>query len=39
MAQLVRSVMLGMKHAAPLMIRQRSGSIINNGSICFGVAT
>jgi NAD(P)-dependent dehydrogenase (short-subunit alcohol dehydrogenase family) len=33
MAQLVRSVMLGMKHAAPIMIRQRSGSIINNGSI------
>jgi NAD(P)-dependent dehydrogenase (short-subunit alcohol dehydrogenase family) len=33
MAQLVRSVMLGMKHAAPRMIRQRSGSIINNGSI------
>jgi NAD(P)-dependent dehydrogenase (short-subunit alcohol dehydrogenase family) len=33
MAQLVRSVMLGMKHAAPIMISQRSGSIINNGSI------
>jgi NAD(P)-dependent dehydrogenase (short-subunit alcohol dehydrogenase family) len=33
MALLVRSVMLGMKHAAPIMIRQRSGSIINNGSI------
>ena len=33
MATLVRSVMLGMKHAAPVMIKQRSGSIINNGSI------
>ena len=33
MATLVRSVMLGMKHVAPLMLRQRSGSIINNGSI------
>ncbi len=33
MATLVRSVMLGMKHVAPLMIRQGSGSIINNGSI------
>ena len=33
MALLVRSVMLGMKHAAPIMMRQRSGSIINNGSI------
>jgi NAD(P)-dependent dehydrogenase (short-subunit alcohol dehydrogenase family) len=33
MATLVRSVMLGMKHAAPHMRRQRSGSIINNGSI------
>jgi len=33
MALLVRSVMLGMKHAAPIMIRQRAGSIINNGSI------
>jgi NAD(P)-dependent dehydrogenase (short-subunit alcohol dehydrogenase family) len=33
MALLVRSVMLGMKHAAPIMIKQRSGSIINNGSI------
>jgi NAD(P)-dependent dehydrogenase (short-subunit alcohol dehydrogenase family) len=32
MAPLVRSVMLG-KHAAPIMIRLRSGSIINNGSI------
>ena len=25
--------MLGMKHAAPIMMKQRSGSIINNGSI------
>ena len=33
MAVLVRSVMLGMKHAAPHMRRQGSGSIINNGSI------
>ena len=33
MATLVRSVMLGMKHTAPVMVRQGSGSIINNGSI------
>lgn len=33
MATLLRSVMLGMKHAAPYMKKQRSGSIINNGSI------
>jgi NAD(P)-dependent dehydrogenase (short-subunit alcohol dehydrogenase family) len=33
MALLVRSVMLGMKHVAPIMMRQRRGSIINNGSI------
>ena len=28
----VRSAMLGMKHVAPIMMAQRSGSIINNGS-------
>jgi NAD(P)-dependent dehydrogenase (short-subunit alcohol dehydrogenase family) len=33
MATLLRSVMLGMKHAAPHMKKQGSGSIINNGSI------
>ena len=33
LALLVRSVMLGMKHAAPAMLKQRSGSIINNGSV------
>ena len=33
MASLVRSVMLGMKHAAPHMKKQGVGSIINNGSI------
>jgi NAD(P)-dependent dehydrogenase (short-subunit alcohol dehydrogenase family) len=33
MASLVRSVMLGMKHAAPIMRRQGGGSIINNGSV------
>ena len=33
MALLVRSVMLGMKHVAAIMKRQRSGSIINNGSV------
>ncbi len=32
-ATLLRSVMLGMKHAAPHMRHQKSGSIINNGSI------
>ena len=32
-ATLLRSVMLGMKHATPYMRRQGSGSIINNGSI------
>lgn len=29
----VRSVMLGMKHVAPIMIAQQAGSIINNGSV------
>src|SRR5207253_3278059 len=33
MATLIRSVMLGMTHAAPHMRKQGSGSIINNGSI------
>ena len=33
MALLVRSVMLGIKHAAPILMKQRSGSIINNGSV------
>lgn len=33
MALLVRSVMLGLKHAGPILMRQKSGSIINNGSI------
>jgi NAD(P)-dependent dehydrogenase (short-subunit alcohol dehydrogenase family) len=33
MTLLVRSVMLGMKHAAPIMQRQRAGSIVNNGSV------
>jgi len=33
MAALVRGVALGMKYAAPIMIRQRSGSIINTGSV------
>src|SRR5260370_981197 len=38
MALLVRSVMLGMKHAAPIMKRQRSGAIINSGSIAAHLA-
>ena len=33
MAQLVRSVMLGIKHTAPILMQQKSGSIINNGSV------
>ena len=33
MASLIRSVMLGMKHVAPIMIAQENGSIINNGSV------
>jgi NAD(P)-dependent dehydrogenase (short-subunit alcohol dehydrogenase family) len=33
MAVLVRGVMLGMKFAAPIMIGQRAGSIINTGSV------
>jgi NAD(P)-dependent dehydrogenase (short-subunit alcohol dehydrogenase family) len=37
-ALLVRSVMLGMKHAAPIMKRQRAGAIINNGSIAAHLA-
>jgi NAD(P)-dependent dehydrogenase (short-subunit alcohol dehydrogenase family) len=33
MALLCRSVMLGMKHSAPIFRKQRSGSIINIGSV------
>jgi len=33
MAVLVRGVVLGMKYAAPAMLRQGSGSIINTGSV------
>jgi NAD(P)-dependent dehydrogenase (short-subunit alcohol dehydrogenase family) len=32
-AVLLRSVLLGMKHVAPIMIAQGAGSIVNNGSI------
>jgi NAD(P)-dependent dehydrogenase (short-subunit alcohol dehydrogenase family) len=37
-ALLVRSVMLGMKHVAPVMMAQRAGSIVNNGSIAAHLA-
>lgn len=38
LAVLLRSVMIGMKHVAPIMRRQRSGSIINNGSVAAHLA-
>lgn len=38
MALLVRSVMLGMKHVAPIMKRQRAGAIVNNGSVAAHLA-
>ena len=33
LAVLFGGVLFGMKHAAPVMMRQRAGSIINNGSV------
>jgi len=33
LAVLFGGVLFGMKHAAPIMMRQRGGSIINNGSV------
>ncbi|MBM3567616.1 MAG: SDR family oxidoreductase [Alphaproteobacteria bacterium] len=33
LATLFRSVVIGMKLAAPIMLKQRAGSIINNGSV------
>ena len=38
MALLVRSVMLGTKHAGKAMIAQRSGSIVNNASVAAHLA-
>lgn len=38
MALLVRSVMLGMKHVAPIMVAQKSGAIVNNASIAAHLA-
>ena len=37
-AVLVRGVFLGMKHAAPLLVKQRSGAIINTASVAGMVA-
>ncbi len=38
MALLVRSVMLGMKHAGAVMVAQKSGSIVNNASVAAHLA-